>query len=149
MGAGFNLLYCEIHYFEVRYIEGLSVHSFSRNNNNMVKPLLVWPRRRRPDRHHLEEEWRFFLFAERTNLNRRWSNLARMILISDGQERISLVVKNTLGALTGTKILVYVQYLSRSTPKLSMYLRFTFFVKSQHSKKFVWPLFLSFRPFHR
>ena len=41
MGAGFNLLYCEIHYFEVRYIEGLSVHSFSRNNNNMVKPLLV------------------------------------------------------------------------------------------------------------
>ena len=29
-----------------------------------------------------------------------------------------------------------------------LYLKNTFFVKSQHSEKFVWPLFLSFRPFN-
>ena len=30
-----------------------------------------------------------------------------------------------------------------------VYVRYTFFVKSQHSKNFIWPSFLGFRPFNR
>ena len=47
------------------------------------------------------------------------------------------------------KYLCHVEFINKMlTMSLLTYLRYTFFVKSQHSLKFVWPLFLGFRPFN-
>ena len=69
---------------------------------------------------------------------------ATLVVVSGGAVT-GLVLPNLalLGGVAILKGILLARLLSRKRSA-----KYTFFVKSQHSKKFVWPLFLSFRPFN-